>query len=158
MRSSSSKRKWRFGSSKSQNKESLSTSSLQRYTASQSNDAMDLDESLQLSSRPAVGADESLMRRSQSFTSMDSRPTSQVVGSVSQTHRVYSATVRRFIRGWLQLQQTKYKSPRDWRHCFCVLENLKMFCFTDEGCDELVCTAPLRGARVSRASQVCVCV
>ena len=152
----SGKRKWRLGSSKSHNKESYSTSSLQRFTDSRSNDA--LDNKAPLQQQAANAEDQSLMRRSQSFTSMDSRPTSQVVGSTSQTRKVYSAMARRFIRGWLQLQQAKFKSSSDWKDCFCVLENLKMFCFTDEGCDELICSVPLRGARVSEASQVCECV
>ena len=150
----SSKRRWSLGTSKG--KESYSTSSLQRYTATLSNDALDQEAAPQQLALDAEG--QPVLRRSHSFTSVGSRPTSQVVGSMSQTQKVYSPSVSRFIRGWLQLQQTKFKSSEDWKSCFCVLENLKMFCFTDEGCDELICNVSLRGARVSRASQVCVCV
>ena len=56
------------------------------------------------------------------------------------------------------MQLTKVKGEEEWKKSYCVLENLKFFCFTDEGCDELISSVSLKGSRVSRASQVCVYV
>lgn len=93
------------------------------------------------------------MRRSLSLTAVSTQ--SQVVGSSSQTRKVYSSLVRRYMRGWLNVQLTKVKEDEEWRRAYCVLENLKFFCFTDEGCDELISSVPLKGSRVSRASNEC---
>ena len=125
-----------------------SSSDLQSSVLMHSNETLDSI----VNEKEVEDDDNQSIRRSLSLTTM----TPSQAGSTSQTRKVFSSNVKKFLRGWLKLQHTKVKSSEGWKRCFCVLENLKLFCFTDDGCDELIDSISLRGSRVSRASQVCI--